>query len=209
MIESLIEFLQGLPVWAILGMTFAIAFIENLVPPSPSDVLLVFMGSLIGMHVVEFGQVLSVATAGSVIGFITAYGIGRRYGEAIAGSRWVPFVDHDTLAHVERLFDRYHGLIIVSNRFLAGTRAVVAFAAGVSRLPLVRTVIQCGISALVWNALLLYVGMHVGQRWRDVEGYLSAYGWLITGVLAIGIAVWLYRRRRARQRAAADTPTDE
>jgi membrane protein DedA with SNARE-associated domain len=208
MIESLIEFLQGLPVWAILTMTFFVAFIENLVPPSPSDVLLVFMGSLIGMHVVEFGAVLGVATAGSVVGFATAYAMGRRYGEAIASSRWVPFVDHETLAHVERLFDRYHGLIIVSNRFLAGTRAVVAFAAGVSRLPIVRTIIQCGVSALAWNALLLYAGMHVGQRWRDVEGYLSAYGWLITGILIIAIATWIYRRRRAanvaRQEASKD-----
>lgn len=208
MIESLIEFLQELPVWAILTMTFVIAFIENLVPPSPSDVLLVFMGSLIGMHVVGFPEVLSVATAGSVMGFATAYAMGRRYGEAIAGSRWVPFVDHDTLAHVERLFDRYHGLIIVSNRFLAGTRAVVAFAAGVSRLPFARTIIQCGISALAWNALLLYVGMHVGQRWRDVEGYLSAYGWLITGIIVIGIGIWVYRRRRATKDARSDASTD-
>jgi membrane protein DedA with SNARE-associated domain len=67
----------------------------------------------------------------------------------------------------------------------------------VSRLPIVRTIIQCGVSALAWNALLLYAGMHVGQRWRDVEGYLSAYGWLITGILIIAIATWIYRRRRA------------
>jgi len=198
MIESLIEFLQGLPVWAILAVTFLIAFIENLVPPSPSDVLLVFMGSLIGMGVIGFTPTLTVATVGSVAGFCVAYALGRRYGEAIAESRWVPFIDHDTLAYVERLFDKYHGLIIVSNRFLAGTRAVVAFAAGVSKLPLIRTVIQCSISALVWNGILLFAGMHVGQRWRDVEGYISAYGWAITIVLALGFGYWLWRRRRGK-----------
>jgi membrane protein DedA with SNARE-associated domain len=196
MIESLIEFLQGLPVWAILSLTFVIAFIENLVPPSPSDVLLVFMGSLIGMGVIGFTPALSVATAGSVIGFCVAYALGRRYGPAVADSRWVPFIDHETLAYVEQLFDKYHGLIIVSNRFLAGTRAVVAFAAGVSRLPLVRTVIQCTISALAWNGILLFAGMHVGQRWREVEGYLSAYGWIITTILVIGVGYWLWRRRK-------------
>lgn len=206
MIESLIEFLQGLPVWAILAVTFLIAFIENLVPPSPSDVLLVFMGSLIGMGVMGFTPALTVATAGSVVGFCAAYALGRRYGEAIAESPWVPFIDKDTLAYVERLFDKYHGLIIVSNRFLAGTRAVVAFAAGVSKLPLVRTVIQCSISALAWNAILLFAGMHVGQRWRDVEGYLSAYGWVITMALVLGAGYWIWRRRR-RQALSVEKET--
>lgn len=196
MIESLIEFLQGLPVWALLAITFLIAFVENLVPPSPSDVLLVFIGSLVGVGVMAFPPAVGVATAGSVIGFCTAYAIGRRYGEAIADSRWVPFIDHETLRQVERLFDKYHGLIIVSNRFLAGTRAVVAFAAGVARLPLLRTVLQCAISALVWNGLLLFAGMHVGQRWRDVESYLSAYGWVITAIIVIAATIWWVRRRK-------------
>jgi membrane protein DedA with SNARE-associated domain len=197
MIESFIALLQGLPPWAIATAAFFIAYVENLFPPSPSDVLLVFIGSLIGMGLVDLPMMLTAATAGSTSGFLTAYLLGRRYGEAIADTPWIPFINRDLLARVEGLFDRYHGLIIVANRFLAGTRAVVAFAAGVVRLPLTRTVIYSGISALAWNGLLLWIGMNVGQRWRDVEGYISAYGWIITALIigAVGFVIW--RRKKA------------
>jgi membrane protein DedA with SNARE-associated domain len=198
MIESFIAVLQGLPPWAIATAAFFIAYVENLFPPSPSDVLLVFIGSLIGMGLVDLPMMLTAATAGSTSGFLTAYLLGRRYGEAIADTPWIPFINRDLLARVEGLFDRYHGLIIVANRFLAGTRAVVAFAAGVVRLPLGRTVIYSGISALAWNGLLLWIGMNVGQRWRDVEGYISAYGWVITALIIGTVSFVIWRRKKVK-----------
>lgn len=198
MIESLIALLQSFPTWALVVTAFVIAYVENLFPPSPSDVLLVFIGSLIGMGLGEFSTFLVSSTLGSIGGFSTAYLLGRRYGEAIADSPLVPFITREMLARVEKLFDRYHGLIIIANRFLAGTRAVVAFAAGVVRLPLPRTLAYSAISALAWNATLLWVGTAVGQRWRDVEGYLSAYGWIITALIIGTFGVLFWRKRRAK-----------
>lgn len=198
MIESFIALLQGLSPWAIASTAFLIAYVENLFPPSPSDVLLVFIGSLVGMGLVDFTTMLISATAGSTAGFFTAYVLGRRYGEAIADAPWIPFINRDLLRRVERLFDRYHGLLIVANRFLAGTRAVVAFAAGVVRLPLARTVIYSSISALAWNGLLLWLGTYVGQRWRDVEGYISAYGWVITALIFGALCFVIWRKKKGK-----------
>ncbi len=198
MIETLVTFFQGLPPTGVLALTFGIAYIENLFPPSPSDVLLVFIGTIVGIGVVGFVPTLVAATAGSVLGFSTAYGLGRRYGDAIADSPMVPFITRDLIVKVERWFDKYHGLIIVANRFLAGTRAVISFVAGISKLPFPRTLVYCAVSAALWNALLLTIGVNVGERWRDVDQYISAYGWVVTGLLAIGITVWIYRKRKRR-----------
>ena len=52
MIETLVTFFQGLPPTGVLALTFGIAYIENLFPPSPSDVLLVFIGTIVGSMVV-------------------------------------------------------------------------------------------------------------------------------------------------------------
>ncbi|MBU3678425.1 MAG: DedA family protein [Candidatus Kapabacteria bacterium] len=196
MIESLITLLQSFPTWALVVTAFGVAYVENLFPPSPSDVLMVFIGSLVGMGLGDFSTFLISSTLGSIGGFCTAYLLGRRYGEAIADSPLVPFITREMLVRVEKLFDRYHGLIIIANRFLAGTRAVVAFAAGVVRLPLPRTLAYSAVSALAWNAVLLWIGTTVGQRWRDVEGYLTAYGWVITGAIAVAALIWFLRRRR-------------
>ncbi len=198
MLETLVTFFMGLPPWGVLALTFAIAYVENLFPPSPSDVLLVFIGTIVGVGVVGFVPTLIAATAGSVLGFSTAYGLGRRYGDAIADSPLVPFITRDLIAKVKRWFDKYHGLIIIANRFLAGTRAVVAFVAGISRLPFPRTVIYSAVSATIWNAILLTIGVTVGSRWRDVDQYIAAYGWVVTGLIVAGLGIWYYRKQKKR-----------
>ncbi len=212
MVESFVAFAQELPVWAILVSTFVIAYIEHLFPPSPSDVLLAFIGTLVGIGVVSLVPTLVAATAGSVTGFATAYWIGRRYGRGLLESRWMPFITPEMIDRVNTWFDRYHGLIIIGNRFLAGTRAVIAFAAGMARLPFPRTVVYSGISAAVWNLLLLYAGILLGSRWQEVGQWLSIYGWVIIGLAAVFVGVLLFRKWKRRSAGTAvhdiDHPDD-
>lgn len=200
MVESLVELLQSLPLWGVLLFTFLIAYVENLFPPSPSDLLLVFAGTLVGFGSVGFIELLVTATVGSVSGFATAYMLGRHFGEPLMDSRWVPFLDRTLMAKVETWFNRYHGLIIVANRFMAGTRAIIAFAAGIASMPFPRTLLYCAMSASAWNALLLWGGSALGSRWRDIEGILSAYGWAVTAIL-IAVAIVLFIRSRRRVKA--------
>lgn len=198
MIETFVELVQDLPVWGILLGTFVIAYIENLFPPSPSDLLLVFIGTLVGMGALDFTATLTFATLGSVAGFASAYGIGRRYGRDLIEKGWVPFISVAMVVKVERWFDKYQGLIIIGNRFLSGTRAVISFAAGMTRLPFPRTTLYCALSALVWNAILILVGMQVGSRWREVQSFLAAYGWVVIGLIILILAVWYLRKRKRR-----------
>lgn len=196
MIEAIVEFLQTLPPWGILAVAFFVAWVEHVFPPSPSDVLLVFAGTLIGIGTVGFVPMVVVSTIGSTLGFGTAYWLGRRYGMQIVASRWVPFLTPDLMARVNRWFERYHGLVIVLNRFMAGTRAVIAFAAGIAKLPFPRTVVYCTLSAAAWNTLLLFVGSQLGSRWREADGILATYGWVVTGILVLVIGVVIWRRRK-------------
>lgn len=199
MVESIITTLNSLPPVGIFIATFLIAYVENLFPPSPSDVLLVFIGTLCGIGTVSFETTLIVATTGSVTGFSTAYWIGRKYGRGIVEKGWVPFITTSLIDRVEKWFDKYNGLIIVVNRFLAGTRAVISFAAGIAKMPFPRTVIYCLVSAAAWNALLIYIGMQVGSRWREVDSILSVYGWVVTGIVVLLVVVWYIRKKKKRR----------
>jgi membrane protein DedA with SNARE-associated domain len=188
MIEPIIAFLEHLPAVGILAMAFGFAFIENLFPPSPSDVVLVVLGTLVGTDVVGFTPTLVAATSGSVLGFAAAY----------AESPLVPFITPAIITRVEVWFAKYHGLIVLGNRFLAGTRAVVSFVAGITRQPFVRTVVLSAISATIWNALLIYAGSAVGENWRSIDRWLSVYGWVVTGVIVLAAIVWYVRKRQRR-----------
>ena len=118
----------------VLALMFFFAYIENVFPPSPSDVVLIFAGTLIGIGTVGFFPALAVATAGSVLGFLSAYFLGRYFQQSLFTGRWGRWLPLNTLQQVEGLFQKYGYGVIVANRFLAGTRAIVSFLMVMMRL---------------------------------------------------------------------------
>jgi membrane protein DedA with SNARE-associated domain len=203
MLEHFIETISSLPPWGIMLAAFAITYLENILPPSPSDVLLVFIGTLIGLNGTSFGATLLLATLGSVAGFYTMFMIGRVFGDRLMQSRLGKLFPLDALVRAEQWFQRWGYYVIVVNRFLSGTRSVISLFAGMSHLEPVRTTILCGLSALVWNWLLLTAGAKLGQNWRVVEDYFRTYGNAITiaiaAVVIIALARWMFRAYRARK----------
>jgi membrane protein DedA with SNARE-associated domain len=203
-VEHGINWLQTLSPVGVLALMFFIAYIENIVPPAPSDVLLIFAGTLIGIGTVGFFPSLLVSTLGSVTGFLTAYFIGRYFQQSVVTgrlSRWLPA---NTLQTVEGLFQKYGYGVIVANRFLAGTRAIVSFFAGMSRLNLPVTTTLCAVSALAWNAMLLYLGKIFAGNWRAAAGYLETYSKVATVIVVGLIAFFLWRYFRNRKPTTND-----
>lgn len=191
--ESFIHFLQSLDPLLVYVAVFSIAFIENVFPPFPSDVLVVFAGSLIGLGEVGFVETLSVATLGSVIGFMVTYKIGDWFGGHILEQGKIKFIPVEAVRKVEGWFKRYGYWIIIANRFLAGTRAVVSFFAGMSGLGLLWTSILSFFSALAWNAILVGAGWYFGQHWKKINFYLNVYGQVVTAIVVV-IAIILVVR---------------
>jgi len=177
---------------------FFIAYIENVFPPSPSDVALVFTGTLIGLGTIDFIPALIIASLGSTTGFMTAYWLGRHFDRRFIETRFGRFLPLGALEQVEQLFRRYGYGVIVANRFLAGTRAIVSFFSGMSKMNLAMTTVLCAISATAWNSMLLYLGKIFASKWRVVADYLELYSTVATIVIGTGviIIVVIYLRRR-------------
>ena len=146
-------------------------------------------------------ETLLWATAGSTAGFIAMYKIGEWFGVKILEQGKFRFIPADSVRRVDAWFRRYGLWLIIANRFLAGTRAVVSFFAGMAELRLAPTVLLCALSALAWNAVLITGGYYLGNNWRLIGTYLSAYSegvaFLLILAAAALIARALYRRRQA------------
>jgi len=203
-LEAFIHFIQSLDPLLIYALVFSIAFIENVFPPSPSDLVVVFGGSLVGFGRVDFAGILFVATAGSTLGFIVMYKIGHWFGGRILEKGKIAFIPVQAVEKVEAWFTRYGYWIIVGNRFLAGTRAVVSFFAGLSELNLLRTAALSCVSALAWNAILVTSGFLLGKQWERIGFYLTTYSQIVTGVLIVVVLVlvakFLYKKNSAGKR---------
>lgn len=190
------EFINSLltlnPLWIYI-IAAAIAYIENLFPPFPSDVVIVVAGYLCASSRVDFWIVLLVATAGGTLGFITMYQIGNWFGLKVLEAGKFKFIQLDKIHKVEKWFQLYGYLVVIINRFLAGTRAVVAFCAGVSDLSILKTTILASISSLLWNTLLILAGRQLGANWHRISSFLQAYGQIVTIVLIVIVIIIMSR----------------
>lgn len=205
MIEALEQFaswMGALPPIGVYLVLFAISVGENLVPPVPGDVVIVIGGSLVGFGVVSLVPTFLIAVAGSVLGFLAMYGIGRRLGEAIHDPRRMRWLPSGPLRRVEAWLSRWGYGVVAANRFLSGGRAVIALLAGASGLRLVPTTLWATLSAILWTGVLVGSGYAVGSEWDRVLHYLRLYGKTVSltlALVAVGLGLrWWMRRGGSR-----------
>lgn len=204
--DQAISWLQQLPPAGVLALMFFIAYIENIFPPSPSDVLLVFAGTLVGVGTIGFAPALISATLGSTLGFMTAYVLGRYFEQHVVSDRFSRYLPANAIHQVELLFQRFGYGVIVANRFLAGTRAIVSFFAGMSKMNLAVTTALSAVSAAVWNSLLLYLGIIFANNWRVAVEYLAFYSKVVSVIIIAALVIflwWFFRKRRNAANTAA------
>ncbi|MBA4311320.1 MAG: hypothetical protein C0417_01700 [Chlorobiaceae bacterium] len=198
--EELIQIITKLdPAW-IYFTIFIVAFIENIFPPAPSDILVVFGGALAGMEKGNFVFAFLAGALGGTLGFMVMYSIGKWFGHTILEKGKIKFIKLDGLHKFERWFQKWGFWLIIGNRFLSGTRAVVSFFAGVSELDFKRTTLLSLISSVLWYAILVYAGYSLGQHWEQVGNLLKTYTIGVTiAIILIGTLSaihYFYLRKR-------------
>jgi membrane protein DedA with SNARE-associated domain len=180
------------PLWIYVSLFF-FSFIENIFPPSPSDVVIVVAGTLISAGTIGFIPTLFVTTTGSVLGFMTLFFIGTQVDKKIIEKGRFKFLSSEALEKAEKWFSKYGYWIILGNRFLSGTRAVISFFAGLSELEFKRTFLFSLISSTVWNLLIIFLGVLFGNNIALVDKYLKTYSNIVLVAVAIVLALFVIR----------------
>lgn len=190
-------------VWVYLIIFFS-AFIENIFPPAPSDVAIVIGGAVVGLKGGSAILAILSGALGSTLGFMTMYIIGSWLSVNYIERRDLKYFPKASLHKVEAWFEKYGFWIIIVNRFLSGTRAVVSFFAGMSQLNFARTTALSFVSSVLWYALLVYGGFSLGRKWQRFEYYMETYSRIITIIMvvaAILAAAWYFWNKQRKPKA--------
>ena len=199
-IEVIISHIYNVAPIYVYIIAFFIAYVENVFPPSPSDVVIVFIGYLVVVGKVYFLPVLLLSTLGGTLGYLTMYKLGQVFGSRVVEKGKLKFISLERIHKIESWFNKYGYWVVVGNRFLMGTRAVVSFFTGMSHLNLTNTTILSTISCLAWNAILLYSGITLGKRWRYIEEYLDDYTILVTCIIVVVVLVFVIKKSIEKKR---------
>jgi membrane protein DedA with SNARE-associated domain len=178
-----------------LGGVFLLMLVENLVPIIPSELILPFAGFEASRGAFSAVSAIGAGAAGSIIGGVAWYGIGRRFGLdrlrrlIERGGRWVA-VTPEELDRAMRGFERWSGTAVFIGRMLPGVRALICIPAGIARMSFWRFLISSSLGATAWSALLVGAGLMLGAHYDVLERWLNP---ITDGLILLGLAIYIYR----------------
>ncbi|MCW8822512.1 MAG: DedA family protein, partial [Ignavibacteriaceae bacterium] len=204
MFEDILNQISTFPPLWIYVTLFFFAFIENVFPPSPSDLVVLIGGSLISTGVIHFIPTLILTTIGSLIGFMVLFYIGSAIDKKVIHSGKLKFIPIEAVDKVEAWFNKYGYWVILANRFLPGTRSVISFFSGLSHLKVEKTILLATISAFAWNAIILFFGITFGDHVKVIDNYISTYSNIVIAVTVVIVSFFIIRNiiQKKKQKAA-------
>jgi membrane protein DedA with SNARE-associated domain len=193
---------HGPAYWAYVLVAGA-AGVEYVFPPIPGDTVALFAVALAVRAQLHWLLVYVSMTLGALGGGLAAWAFGSWL--ASREGSWPAFLRSPgatrALDAVRRGYARHGGMYLAVNRFLPALRAFFFIGAGLSGMKVGPVLLYGGLSALVWNAILMGAGYAVGSNWDALSDLAERY-WAATLIL-IGIAVigivarFVYDARRA------------
>jgi membrane protein DedA with SNARE-associated domain len=192
----------GIPSFAIYTVVFLSCVLEAFFPPWPTDVIAMYAGFLAGRGQLEQGIVLCAAIAGTQAGVMTTFWLGRRFGPALLGGRLGRLLHVHRLEQLEEWFARYGAPAVAVSRFFPGIRALVMPAAGAARFSAWKVLWWAGLSVVVWNTLVVGLGVLAGTHLDWAKQVLVGYNTVALSVVGAGLiaaALVFFFRLRGRR----------
>ena len=173
-----------------LGIFLLIA-IENIFPPIPSEVILLFGGFMTTYSDLNIVNVVIFSTLGSLLGAIVLYYIGKilnkeRLKKIVSGKVGkILRLKTKDIDKADEWFDTKGNKTVFFCRFIPIVRSLISIPAGMSEMPMGKFLIYTIAGSLIWNAVLTILGSSFGENWESILGIFDRYSHIVVILLVI------------------------
>jgi membrane protein DedA with SNARE-associated domain len=173
-----------------IGILLLIA-LENIFPPIPSEVILTFGGFMTTYTNLNVWGVIVSATAGSVLGAIVLYEVGSIFTperlERLLDGRWghLLHLNKEDVNKAFGWFDHRGKMTVLLCRCVPIVRSLISIPAGMAKMKMSMFLLLTTVGSLVWNTVLVYLGVAAGASWGIIIKYMDTYSILTLLVLTV------------------------
>lgn len=189
---------------------FLLIAIENIFPPIPSEVVLLFGGFMTTQTKLTISLMIVFSTLGSIIGAIVLYYLGKilnkeRLKKIVDGKVGkilrLKTTDIDKADH---WFDTKGNKTVFFCRFIPIVRSLISIPAGMSEMAMGKFLLYTTVGSVIWNSVLIMVGSRVGENWPAIVNVFHRYSHVVVIILLIlfvGFLCWFYGRGKRKKNA--------
>lgn len=192
-------FLQFIDAWGYYAVAILMA-LENACIPIPSELILGFAGYMIYAGRMTFTMAMVAGMVGGMAGSYFAYYVGHYGGR--------PFVDKYgkyffvKKSHVDiaqEWFDKYGIKAVFFSRMLPVVRTFISLPAGFAHVDMRQFFFYTFIGSLPWTALILFIGMMLGEGWKVMMEVGHEISLAVAAILVI-ICIVLYVQYKRKKK---------
>ena len=168
-------------------------FLENLIPPIPSELIMPLGGFYVSQGQLDFFPVVLAGLLGTVIGALPWYGIGKLVNEERLekwlekNGRWIGINPHD-LARSRNWFNRYGVSLVFWGRLVPGVRTLISVPAGVELMPITPFLIWTTAGSLIWTLFLTITGYYLGDNYSNIGKWISPFSSIFKNLIILSIS---------------------
>ncbi|MDD5433846.1 MAG: DedA family protein [Nitrospira sp.] len=173
--------------------------------PLPEDTTLILCGFLISQGIIKPVPALLVVYTGILLGDLTLYTIGRKYGRKIVThKKFHGILSPEKFSVYEERFKKRGILFILFGRHLIGLRTKIFLVAGIVHMSVFKFVITDAVSSLLTITVMVIIGYTGGNSLqiilKDMRRVEHLILFAVLSIFTIGFTVFLIiRYRKSKQ----------
>lgn len=193
-LEQILSFLESNSYSAI----FILMFLESVILPIPSEVVLPFTGFLIAMGKINpylgFTDAVIASILGSIVGFLLGYFFGieiflrysKKFGfkglEYKKGINWIK---------------KYGDYFAFFTKLLPAVRSIAGIICGAFKMDIKKFIAYSSAGVLIWSGFLIYTGYYLSSNWESIANVFEKAGVYVAAFFVLFFLIYIFREKIA------------
>ncbi|MCW1295736.1 MAG: DedA family protein [Candidatus Parvarchaeota archaeon] len=193
-LDQILAFLESNSYSAI----FILMFLESVILPIPSEVVLPFTGFLIAIGKINpylgFTDAVVASILGSIVGFLLGYFLGieifMRY------SKKLGFKDLEYEKGIKWI-KKYGDYFAFFTKLLPAIRSIAGIVCGAFKMDIKKFLVYSSAGILLWSGFLVYTGYYLSSNWESIANIFEKAGVYVAAIFVLFFLVYIFRKRIA------------